>query len=128
MTAERDVLDTALKRVEFLRRRDARSLTELLHPAFGWTSHTGEHFNRDAYVRSNTGGSAEWHGQELRDPKVTVLGETAILRCLVVDDVSTGQGRRQYRMPMTQVWVDRGGAWLLLAGHAGPLLESADQA
>ncbi|MBJ2122456.1 hypothetical protein I6N91_15855 [Arthrobacter sp. MSA 4-2] len=47
MTAEQDVLDAALKRVQFLRGRDPRSLTELLHPAFGWISYTGEHFDRD---------------------------------------------------------------------------------
>jgi hypothetical protein len=30
--------------------------------------------------------------------------------------------QNQYRMPMTQVWVHEEEGWLLVAGHAGPLL------
>jgi len=31
-------------------------------------------------------------------------------------------GRSLYRMPMTQVWINEDGRWLLVAGHAGPRL------
>ncbi|MEV4109855.1 hypothetical protein [Nonomuraea sp. NPDC049695] len=47
-----------------------------------------------------------------------------MLRCVVVDDVVTGEGvRSARRMPMTQTWVKEEGRWLCLAGHAGPRLE-----
>jgi hypothetical protein len=62
-----------------------------LHPDFRWTSHTGEHFDHEAYVASNAGGSNRWSTQELRDVVVLVDGDTAVLRC-EVHDVATGDG------------------------------------
>jgi hypothetical protein len=104
---------------------DTEGLRNLLHPAFSWISHKGEHFNRDAYLRSNTGGSTSWHGQELHQPEISVIDRTAVLTCVVTDDVSIQNHRRTFRMPMTQVWVNEGDRWLLLAGHAGPLMDAA---
>ena len=106
--------------MEALATRDQRSLRALLHPAFGWTSHTGERFDRDRYLAANVGGVTRWHSQVLTDPKVTVVGDTAVLQCTVTDDVTTREGRSEYRMLMTQTWVWSDGTWRCLAGHAGP--------
>ena len=95
---------------------------DLLHGEFRWTSHTGEQFDREAYLLSNTGNTNRWSSQELVDVDVVVDGETAVLRCLVVDVVDRGAGEQEYRMPMTQVWVRQGTGWVCLAGHAGPVL------
>ena len=85
-------------------------------------SHKGDRFDRDTYVRSNIGGQNNWHSQTLEHPTITIFGTTAVLTCIVTDDVSTMAGRRQNRMPMTQVWIHEHERWLLVAGHAGPLL------
>ena len=92
----------------------------LLHPGFGWTSHTGEYFDRDSYIDANVGGATRWHAQLLEDVTITVVGDTAILRCAVTDDVTTSGGRSSFRMFMTQTWVRADGRWQCLAGHAGP--------
>jgi hypothetical protein len=117
-----DVLDAALERADALKRRDGECLGRLLHPKFCWISHKGDQFDRDTYLRSNMDGQNTWHAQTLEQPRITILGTTAVLTCIVTDDVSTMAGRRQNRMPMTQVWIHEDERWLLVAGHAGPLL------
>jgi ketosteroid isomerase-like protein len=119
-----EVLAAAEARAGALARRDAAALTALLHPSFSWISHTGDTFDRAAYVGNNTAGAATWHEQRLERVEVTVVGDTAVLRCTVQDDVETEAGRQLFRMPMTQVWVRDGTRWLCLAGHAGPRLTS----
>jgi hypothetical protein len=115
-----EVLDAAHARAAALARGDAVALSRLLHPEFRWTSHTGEHFDRQAYVASNAGGSNRWSTQELRDVVVLVDGDTAVLCCEVRDVVDRGRAAEDFRMPMTQVWVRHPGGWVCLAGHAGP--------
>ena len=101
-------------------------LRELLHPSFTWISHKGDWFDLESYLDSNRRGSNTWHGQELRDPEVRVVDETAVLRCIVVDTVDIGSGQPEtYTMPMTQTWIRQGDQWLCLAGHAGPRLPNA---
>jgi hypothetical protein len=119
---QEEVLAAAVARADALARRDAVALRGHLHPLFYWTSHRGETFDRDAYIRRNTAGELCWHSQTLEDVEVTVVGDTAVLRCLVVDDVERSGHRETFRMPMTQTWVRVGGGWTCLAGHAGPSL------
>lgn len=82
MNVEEQVLAAARQRAAALAAHDHDRLRELLHPDFRWTSHTGERFDRDAYLRSNTRGSNRWSGQQVVDAEVLVHGETAVLRCL----------------------------------------------
>jgi hypothetical protein len=60
-----DVRRAALDRADALAHGDRERLRDLLHPDFRWTSHTGEQFDRDSYLRSNTDGTNRWSGQEL---------------------------------------------------------------
>lgn len=119
---EEEVLAAARARAEALGRRDEVALRRLLHPRFVWTSHRGEVLDREDYLRSNTRGANRWYAQLVEDPRAVVVNDTAVLRCTVIDDVDTGQGRQRYRMPVTQTWVRLAGHWTCLAGHAGPRL------
>jgi hypothetical protein len=120
MDAYAEVLHAAGRRAAALAERDAGALAGLLHPLFRWTTHTGEQFDRSGYVAANTAGPTRWHSQRLDDVAVTVAGGTAVLHCVVTDDVTTSAGRAEYRMPVTQTWVHTGDGWQCLAGHAGP--------
>lgn len=120
---EEAVLAAAQERARALAGDDEDALRRLLHPDFRWTAHTGRRFDLESYVRSNRGGGTVWYGQTLRDPAVVVVGPTAIMTCVVVDEVDRGDGVTTYTMPMTQTWVRDDDRWLLLAGHAGPRLE-----
>ncbi|HEY0689541.1 MAG TPA: nuclear transport factor 2 family protein [Kribbella sp.] len=122
MDAEQEVIAAAVARGAALAAGDVDGLKRLLHPAFRWTSHLGEVFDRDSYLRANTAGSLNWKKQSLSDPEVVIVGTVAVLRCLVTDEVDAGRGRERFRMPMTQTWVRTDGHWLCLAGHAGPRL------
>ncbi|WP_166644446.1 nuclear transport factor 2 family protein [Microbacterium sp. BK668] len=122
MAARDEVLQAAEARAAALAAGDERALMVLLHPEFGWTTHTGERFDRDGYLAANVGGPTRWHAQTLTEITVTVVGDAAVLRCSVTDDVSTQAGRSEYRMPMTQIWVRSDGRWRCLGGHAGPRL------
>ena len=114
MTPEDEVLAAATARADALARADADALRARLHPLFGWTSHRGDTFDRETYVRRNTGGGLRWHGQALEDARVVVVGDTA------VDRVEVDGRPEVFRMPMTQTWVRSYGDWLCLAAHAGP--------
>ena len=117
------VLAAVRQRAAALADADGDRLSALLHPKFQWTSHVGETYDRAEYVRRNTEGHTVWRSQELRNIEVDVVGDTAVLRSEVTDVVLSGNGEPEaFRMPMTQVWVRDGGAWLCLGGHAGPRL------
>ena len=125
MAAEDEVLEAARARASALAQGDARGLAELLHEEFRWTSHLGETYSREAYLRRNTGGHTVWRSQHLGDPDVVVVGDTAVLCTEVTDELLSDDGPTTYRMPMTQVWVRASGRWVCLAGHAGPLRTAA---
>lgn len=119
------VLRAAAARAAALAKSDAGRLLELLHEDFRWTTHRGDVFDRAEYVRRNTEGDTVWRSQDLIDPRVTVVGDTAVLLAEVTDVVLAANGEPEtFRMPITQVWVraisDDG--WVCLAGHAGPRL------
>ena len=115
------VVRAALARAAALADGDGARLTALLHEHFRWTTHVGETYTREEYVRRNTDGHTVWHSQTMRDVDVVVVGDTAVLRAEVVDVVLSEEGRPvTFRMPMTQVWTREGDAWSCLGGHAGP--------
>jgi hypothetical protein len=123
VNAQAEVLEAARRRAAAMAAGDAQALEALLHPNFKWTSHRGNTFDRDSYVESNTGGGLTWSNQTLTEVDVTVVDQTAVLRCVVVDEVVTDQGPEIFRMPMTQTWVHLDNGWVCLAGHTGPLLK-----
>jgi hypothetical protein len=116
------VLAAAQARADALASAVAGELEALLHPAFAWTTHKGQTFDRPAYVRRNTDGTTRWRAQHLGDPDVVVVRDTAVLRTTVRDEVEAADGTatETFTMPMTQVWVREHGVWTCLAGHAGP--------
>ena len=122
MDTSEQVLEAARRRAAALASGDAQELRNLLHPDFRWVSHTGERFDRESYIASNTGGANRWSRQELSDVDVVAHDSTAVLRCQVVDEVDLGDGIEEFRMPMTLVWVRHEDRWVCLVGHAGPVL------
>jgi hypothetical protein len=92
MDAEQQVIAAAVARGAALAAGDVGGLKRLLHPAFRWTSHLGEVFDRDSYLRANTAGSLSWKKQSLSDPEVVIVGTVAVLRCLVTDEVDCRGG------------------------------------
>jgi hypothetical protein len=119
MDTAQEVLEAARHRAAALTTGDAQELRALLHPQFRWFSHTGERFDRESFVSSNTDGTTKWDRQELSEVEVVTHERTAVLHCEVLDRVDTGSGPEELRMPMTQVWVRYDDRWVCLAGHAG---------
>ena len=93
-----------------------------MHPMMRWATHTGAVLDRDTYIAGNTDGSLVWHEQRLEQPTVVVVGDTAVLTALVVDQVERDGERETFRLGLTQTWVREGRAWRCIAGHAGPRL------
>ena len=122
MDTSQEVLEAARSRAAALTTGDPQELRKLLHPQFRWFSHTGERFDRDSFVRSNTEGPTRWKRQELTECDIVAHERTAVLRCQVLDAVDHGDGVEELRMPMTQVWIRHDDRWVCLAGHAGPSL------
>ena len=123
MSDEDDVIAAARERAAALAGSDEVRLRRLLHPEFGWISHRGARFDLESYLDSNLRGGNAWHDQQLQEPTVRVVGDTAVLRCVVEDTVAVGGGTPEtFVMPMTQTWVRTEDGWRCLAGHAGPRL------
>jgi hypothetical protein len=123
MTDDEDVMRAANNRAAALVRRDAAALRDLLHPAFVWISHGGRWFDRDAYIAANVADGRRWRSQRFEDVEIRVVADTAVLRCLVSDEIEVGSSEIEvFVMPMTQTWIRDDGRWQCLAGHAGPLL------
>ena len=120
MDGRPEVIRAAEARALALANADSLALWELLHEDFQWTSHTGETFTRDDYIERNTAGSVAWRSQHFDDIDVVVVGDVAVLRGEVIDEITTRDGFELFRMPMTMVWVRQGDRWCCLAGHAGP--------
>jgi Domain of unknown function (DUF4440) len=112
----------AQARADALAQRDGSTLRQMLHPSFVWTSHRGETVDRERYLADKSGPASRWLGQTLDDVRVAVVGSTAVLVCVVIDQLQTADGSELFEMPMTQTWVREGEQWLCLAGHAGPRL------
>jgi hypothetical protein len=117
-----EVLRLAEVRAAALVEGEPDRLRRLLHPEFQWTSHRGERYDRESYVLANTRG-LRWLKQRLEDPEVTVVGDTAILLCTANDTVLRDGQEAGFRIPVTQVWVRAHRTWVMLAGHAGPVLD-----
>jgi ketosteroid isomerase-like protein len=121
MDSAEEVIAAAEDRARALAAGDAGRLLALLHRDFGWTTHTGETLDRSEYIRRNTTGVTAWRSQQLTDTEVVVVGDAAVLRCEVVDEVAGADSVVEtFRMPMTQLWVRVADGWTCLAGHAGP--------
>ena len=119
---EQAVIAAAEQRAAALAAGDASELRRLMHPQMRWTTHSGAVLDRDTYVAGNTDGSLVWHGQRLQRATVTVVGDTAVLTAVVVDEVERDGKRETFRLRLTQTWVRIDGAWQCIAGHAGPRL------
>lgn len=121
--AATEVRQAAVARATALAAGDAKALRELLHEGFRWTTHVGQVFDRDEYIRRNTEGVTEWRSQTIGPTDISIVGGVAILLSVVTDVVAaTDVEDGEFRMPVTLVWVRSRGKWQCLAGHAGPRL------
>lgn len=116
------VIAAAESRARALAQGDAEELRRLMHAEMRWTTHGGDVLDRDTYIDGNTQSSLVWKEQRLRNPEVTVEGDTAILTCVVEDEVEISGEPALHVMRLTQTWVRTDEGWSLLAGHAGPRL------
>jgi hypothetical protein len=125
MTDYEDLMRAANNRAAALAGRDVAALHQLLHPSFGWISHRGQWFDRDAYIAANVADGRRWRSQRFEDVEIRVVADTGVLRCIVSDEIEVGPGEIEvFVMPMTQTWIRDDGRWQCLAGHAGPLLSA----
>lgn len=106
----------------------ALQLERLLHPEFVSTTHRGEVLDRDAYLGSNTGWSLSWRSQVLDDIRAVVTGDVGVVTAVLTDTVDFDGRPVRQRMRVTETWQRCDGAWVCLAGHAGPLLDEPQSA
>lgn len=118
-----EVRQAAGARAQALAEGNAEALRELLHEGFRWTTHVGQVFDRDEYIRRNTEGVTVWRSQALGPTDISIVGDVAVLLTVVTDVVAVaGAEDAEFRMRVTQVWVRARDRWQCLAGHAGPRL------
>lgn len=122
-TAEEDVFAAARVRAVALATGDAETLLRLHHPDFRWISATGDQLDRQSYVEEYTTGDIRWRRQELSDPDVVVVGDTAVLWCTVEHEMVTAEGTHRFKRRMTQTWGLTADGWRCVAGHAGHRVE-----
>ncbi len=117
-SAEREVIDAALRRAAALAGRDEVALRRLTHPDLQWTTYRGNVLGYQEYIEGNTRGSLLWHAQRLAGVQVAVVGDTAVLTGWVTDEVRSDGRDQAFTLRLTQTWVRTGQGWRCLAGHA----------
>jgi ketosteroid isomerase-like protein len=86
-----------------------------MHPSLQWTTFKGDVLSREQYLAGNTGGVLTWRSQRLENARVVVVGETAVLTALVIDEVRTDGQDQSFALRLTQTWVraeSGSGGWL----------------
>ena len=63
-----------------------------------------------------------WPAQRLEEATVILVGDTAVLTAVVVDEVERDGQQETFRLRLTQTWVREAGAWQCISGHAGSSL------
>jgi hypothetical protein len=61
-----------------------------------------------------------WREQVLDEAEVVVVGETAVLTAIARDAYERSGEPGAHAMRLTLTWTRVDGAWVALAGHAGP--------
>jgi hypothetical protein len=122
--ADEEVFASAQVRAVALATGDTETLLRLHHPDFRWISEGGDQLDRERYVETYTTGNIRWRRQQLTDPDVVVVGDTAVLWCTVEHEMVTPKGTERFKRRMTQTWARGADGWRCLAGHAGHHLES----
>jgi ketosteroid isomerase-like protein len=120
---EREILEATERRSRALVARDAEALRALHHPRLRWTTHRGDVRDREAYVDGNTNADLVWRAQRLEQPEVVLAGDTAVLTAVVYDEFERAGTPDAHRMRLTLTWVREPAGWVVLAGHAGPVLQ-----
>jgi uncharacterized protein DUF4440 len=116
----RAVLAASERRSAALVARDAGALRALHHPDFRFTTPRGDVKDLDAYIAGNTAGELVWRAQHLVSHEIVIAGGVAVLTGVMHDEFERAGQAGMHDMHVTFVWVVRQGAWVLLAGHAGP--------
>jgi uncharacterized protein (TIGR02246 family) len=114
------VLLAAEQRAAALAAGDPEALRALMHPSLQWTTFKGDVLSREQYIAGNTGGVLTWRSQRLEHARVVVVGDTAVLTALVIDEVRKDGQDQSFTLRLTQTWVRAESGWRCLAGHAGP--------
>jgi ketosteroid isomerase-like protein len=117
-SAEKDVIDAALRRAAALAAGDEVALRRLMHPDLQWTTYQGNVLGYEEYIEGNTRGALLWHAQRLAGVQVNVVGDTAVLTGWVTDEVSWDGRDQAFTLRLTQTWVRTAQGWRCLAGHA----------
>jgi len=122
--AEDEVFSAARVRAVALATGDAETLLRLHHPDFRWLTAAGDQLDRQSYVETYTAGDLRWRSQQLADPDVVIVGDTAVLWCTVEHEMVTPDGVERFKRRMTQTWSFTPEGWRCIAGHAGHRVES----
>ena len=91
-----------------------------MHPALQWTTFQGDVLSREQYIAGNTAGGLAWRSQRLEGARVAVVGDTAVVSALVIDEVRRDGRDQTFALRLTQTWVRDDVGWQCLVGHAGP--------
>ena len=90
----------------------------MLAPDFVYTNANGAVMGKRAYLRAYVlNPSVVWRSQKLRNVRVRVSGDTAVLTAGVHDVARFGDHDLDANHRTTQVYVRRKGCWQYLAGH-----------
>jgi hypothetical protein len=116
-----DVLAAVAERAQALAAQDWALVDAQLHEDFVYTNSRGDRLTRSAYLDFLRHGPLTWTSQWLESPSVAVVGDTAVVTGVVVDDVLVDGEPHVLRFATTQTYVLSDGGWSYLAGQTAPL-------
>lgn len=97
-------------------------MDSLLATDFVYTCADGKVLGKREYVQAYVSNpSVVWTSQNIKNYRVHTFGNTAVLTALVHDNVRIGDRVIDADFQTTQVYVQRGGRWHYVVGHASKL-------
>ena len=106
-----------LKWTESYKQRNIEILSSLLADEFVITVEDGSVYSKAGYISHTADSGTRVHVAEMRDLRVRVHGNTAVVTGAYHEKGESNGKPYEYRDRLTDCWVKTGGKWQVLASH-----------
>ena len=103
------------ERFAAMRGPDWAALDRLLSEDLTYTHSSGLQDSKASYIQSLHDKVSVYHAMEVRERKVTLLGDVALVHSRVITDLTARGTRKTLDNQILAVWARQDGAWRLVA-------------
>jgi len=94
---------------------DAKAFDALSAPELSYSHSDGHIEDKATFIKNATDGKTKWLSLAYDNPKVRIVGDTAISRFNFVGENQNGDKKNSVNLGVLMVWQKQGGKWKVLA-------------